>query len=161
MSNQQKKMKKYCNAVERRLNLPLSVKARVMSDFTSSVQERRDAGQTDEEIYAELGAPKEVAALLNEQMKEFAYRKSPWRYIFLTLAILCALWLAWYLGLTMFAQLLANEAASIGIIGGADGPTAIFITTKHGFDWDILLAGMLMVGGILGFLRLRKCKPKK
>ena len=161
MSNQQKKMKKYCNAVERRLNLPLSVKARVMSDFTSSVQERRDAGQTDEEIYAELGAPKEVAALLNEQMKEFAYRKSPWRYIFLALAILCALWLAWYLGLTMFAQLLANEAASIGIIGGADGPTAIFITTKHGFDWDILLVAMLMVGGILGFLRLRKCKPKK
>lgn len=161
MSNQQKKMKKYCNAVERRLNLPLSVKARVMSDFTSSIQERRDAGQTDEEIYAELGAPKEVAALLNEQMKEFAYRKSPWRYIFLALAILCALWLAWYLGLTMFAQLLANEAASIGIIGGADGPTAIFITTKHGFDWDILLVAMLMVGGILGFLRLRKCKPKK
>ena len=161
MTEQQKKMKKYCNAVERRLNLPLAVKARVMSDFSSSIQARRDAGQTDEEIFAEFGTPKEAAAELNEQMKEYAYRKSPWRYVFLALAILCALWLAWYLGLTWFAQLLANEAATIGIIGGADGPTAIFVSTTRGIDWDIVLIAALLIIGIAGFLRLRKCKPKQ
>ena len=162
MTEHQKKMKKYCNAVERRLNLPMDIRSRVMSDFSSSIQARRDAGQTDEEIYAELGTPKEAASVLNEQMKEFAYRKSPWRYVFLALAILSGLWLAWYLGLTMFAQLLANEAASIGIIGGADGPTAVFVTGVHtGIDWDIVLMAGLLIGGIAGFLRLRRCRTKK
>ena len=33
MTQAEKKMKKYVNAVERRLNLPLKIKARVMSDF--------------------------------------------------------------------------------------------------------------------------------
>ena len=61
----------------------------------------------------------------------------------------------------MFARILANEAASIGIIGGADGPTAIFVTTSPGFDWDIVLMAGLLIGGIAGFLRLRRCKPKR
>lgn len=157
----EKAIKTYLNAVRRRLNLPKDIKNRCISDLQTTIQARMENGESWEEIQSSLGTPKEVTAELSEQMKEYIYRKSPWRYIFLALAILCALWLAWYLGLTMFAQLLANEAASIGIIGGADGPTAIFITTKHGFDWDILLVTMLMVGGIWGFLRLRKCKPKQ
>lgn len=37
MTQAEKKMKKYVNAVERRLNLPLEIKARVMSDFQSSI----------------------------------------------------------------------------------------------------------------------------
>ena len=77
MTQAEKKMKRYVNAIERRLNLPLEVKGRVMSDFGSSIAARREAGQTDEEIYTELGDPKKVAAELNEQMQEFAYRKSP------------------------------------------------------------------------------------
>ncbi len=35
-----------------------------------------------------------------------------------------------FLGAILFANFNAQEAASIGIIGGADGPTAIFLTTK-------------------------------
>jgi oxaloacetate decarboxylase beta subunit len=35
-----------------------------------------------------------------------------------------------FLGSVLFFGFTAQEAASIGIIGGADGPTAIFITTK-------------------------------
>ena len=57
MTQAEKKMKSYVNAVERRLNLPREIKARVMSDFQSSIVARREAGQTDEEIYAELGTP--------------------------------------------------------------------------------------------------------
>ena len=48
-------MKKYMTAIERRLNLPRDVKFRVMTDLQSAVAERREAGQTDEQIYAELG----------------------------------------------------------------------------------------------------------
>ncbi|MBR0599132.1 sodium ion-translocating decarboxylase subunit beta [Clostridiales bacterium BAD-6] len=35
-----------------------------------------------------------------------------------------------FLGAVLFCNFNAQEAASIGIIGGADGPTAIFLTTK-------------------------------
>ena len=66
MTDAQKKMKKYTNAIERKLNMPKDVKSRVMNDFISSIQGRREAGQTDAEIFAELGSPKKAAADLNE-----------------------------------------------------------------------------------------------
>jgi len=86
MTQAEKEMKNYVNAVERHLNLPREIKARVMSDFQSSIVARREAGQTDEEIYAELGTPAKAAADLNEQMKDYTYRKSPWRFLFLGIA---------------------------------------------------------------------------
>lgn len=157
----EKAIKTYLNAVRRRLNLPKDIKNRCISDLQTTIQARMENSESWEEIQSSLGTPKEVAAELSEQMKEYVYRKSPWRYVFLALAILCALWLAWYLGLTMFTQIFANEAASLGVIGGADGPTAIFVTTSPGFDWDIVLVAGLLIGGIAGFLRLRRCKPKQ
>lgn len=50
-----------------------------------------------------------------------------------------------------------NEAASVGIIGGADGPTAIFVTGMSGaVTW--LLAGLLLGLNILAAVRFKK-KP--
>lgn len=165
MTNAEKKMKRYANAVERRLNLPRDVKNRVMSDFISDIQARRETGMTDEEIYAELGTPKQAAANLNEQMKEYAYRKSPWRFLFAAAAIygaaklLPGLWVnIFYWILRVQAMLTPNEAASVGIIGGADGPTAIFLTAPV---WVSYLIPLVMLGvGIWGYLRLRKCRQK-
>lgn len=161
MMTAEKKMKKYTKAIERRLNLPRNVKARVMTDFNTSIAARREAGQTDEQICAELGEPKKVAAELNEQMKEFVYRKSPWRWVFLGAAVLAGLWLAFYAGMQLIVEILAGQAADIGVIGGADGPTAIFVTTATFPDWDILIMAAALIVGIAGFTRLRHCKPKK
>ena len=58
-------MKKYMNAVKRKLNLPRDVKQRVMADLETSVRSRAEAGQTEEQIRAELGTLAEVAAELN------------------------------------------------------------------------------------------------
>lgn len=165
MTQQQKKMKQYCNAIERRLNLPRDIRNRVMDDFASAVQERREAGLTDEEIYAEFGTPKEAAAELNQQMREYAYRKSPWRWVFLGAAVLSGLWLLvrrlFLVSLNILAAIsFPSEAHSVGIIGGADGPTAVFITRQTGTDWDLILMGILLVVSVLAFLRLRKCKQK-
>ncbi len=169
MTDAEKKMKKYVNQMERRLELPRDIRTRVMSDFSSSIAARREAGMTDREIYAELGTPKEAAAVLNEQMQEFAYRKSPWRFLFAAVAAGSGLWILLYLILqsiglllpTLNVSLFPNYAASIGIIGGADGPTAIFVTGPTlRPDWDLILAGLLMIVGIAGCLRLRKCRKK-
>lgn len=159
MTEAEKKMKRYVNAIERRLNLPPEVKARVMSDFASSIASRREAGQGDEEIYAEFGSPKK-AADLNEQMKEFAYRKSPWRYVFAVLALyggirLIAVLLPqlMYWGLLLWTKL-QSETTSVGIIGGADGPTAIFITRPDSAVLEAfftLLPLAAVVVGIWGF----------
>lgn len=51
-----------------------------------------------------------------------------------------------------------GEAASIGIIGGADGPTAVFVTTP-GWMHYITPVIFLMIG-IWGLIRLRKRKEK-
>ncbi len=166
MTEAEKKMKKYVNGVERRLNLPREIKARVMSDFGSSISARREAGQTDDEIMAELGTPRQAAAELNEQMKEFTYRKNPWRFAFLAAAV--------YGGYQLLSGLMVNllvlwmnyqacaqanlESVSVGIIGGADGPTAIFVTTPVYFRYIFPL--LLLVVGLVGYFRLRKCSQK-
>lgn len=155
-------MDKYIKAVERRLNLPKNVKERVMSDFVSSIRARQEAGQTDEAIFAELGDAKKAAADLNEQMKEFAYRKSPWRFLFAAMAaygaadLLIRAWaqvMYWIIRAETY-----RESVSIGVIGGADGPTAIFVATPAWTGY--LLPVLLLIIGIWGFLRLRKCAQK-
>ena len=166
MNEAQKNMKKYTNAVERRLDMPREVKVRVMTDFISSIQARREAGQSDAEIFAELGTPKEAAAELNGQMKEYTYIKSPWRWPCLAAAVISGAVLL-YGGLTqLLARLLtlsfdlSNQAASIGVIGGADGPTAIFVTSSYSpasFWLRTGLPALILVMALVGYFQLRRC----
>ena len=155
-------MKKYLKSIEWRLNLPRDIKKRVMADLSGSIQERREAGQTDQEIMAELGTPKRAAAELNEQMKEYAYRKSPWRFLCLLISGLAAGWLIWYWGImSLLTGFTIGESASLGIIGGADGPTAIFVTAQtSGIDWDIVLMAGILLAGLAGYFLLCRCKKK-
>lgn len=166
MTNQQKKMKKYCNGVARRLNLPLDVKARVMNDFTSSIAARREAGEEDEAIFAELGTPREAAELINEQMKEYAYRKSPWRWAGLAVSVLSGGILLWTelvnRLMTLIYTMSLGENQSLGIIGGADGPTAIFLTTveRTGVDWDTVFFVLMLTAGLAVWWHLGHLKKK-
>ena len=89
-------------------------------------------------------------------------KKKRWSWACLGLSVFSCLCLA-FGGLQNLILLLfnkANNAASIGIIGGADGPTAIFVTSKA---HDAALPPeaiyvLLMVMGIIGFIALRKIK---
>ena len=51
-----------------------------MADFLSAINARKEDGQSEETILAELGTPKQAAKELNEQMKEYTYKKSPLRW---------------------------------------------------------------------------------
>lgn len=158
----EKKMQKYLRSVRRRLNMPKVLKDRVMADFTESIEARLEDGQPEKSIFSELGTPKQAAEELNRQMEAYTYRKSPWRWACLALAILSGLCIA-YKGLPGLLLMLFNKAnnASIGIIGGADGPTAVFVTTSgNGFHATIGLYILLLITGVLGFLILRKLKQK-
>ena len=157
----EKEIKKYLTAVRRRLNLPKDIKNRCISDLQTTIQARIENGEGWEDIQSSLGTPQQVAAELSQQLKEFVYRKSPWRFLFLAAAILSGGWLIFYAGMQMVLRIIADNAASIGIIGGADGPTAIFITTGPVMNWDALTMGALCAASIAVFLLLRKCKPKQ
>ena len=47
-----------------------------------------------------------------------------------------------------------NEAYSIGIIGGADGPTAIFVTGR--FPWEILLLAAVSIAAVIWYFNRKK-----
>ena len=47
-----------------------------------------------------------------------------------------------------------NEAYSIGIIGGADGPTAIFVTGR--FPWEILLLAAVCIAAVIWYFKRSK-----
>ena len=96
MNGKDRNMEAYIRSVRQRLNLPKAVKDRVISDFISSIEARREAGMSEEAILAELGSSRKAAAELNDQMKEFTFRKSPWRFACLALAVLSGGWLALY-----------------------------------------------------------------
>ena len=146
-------MKKYMNDVKRKLNLPKDVKNRVMAELETSVRSRLEAGQTQEQIMAELGTPAEVAAELNGQMKEFAYEKSPWRWACLALAAVSALTLVFKGAINLMAAIL--NKATIGVIGGADGPTAIFVTrAPESAVYSMLLSALILVMSRVGFYSL-------
>ena len=149
-------MKEYMNQVKWKLALPRDVKKRVMAALASSIQSRVEAGQTEEQIMAELGTPAEVAAELNAQMKEFAYEKSPWRWGCLALAAVSALAFL-YKGVLnlLVAAITYAERQSVGIIGGADGPTAIFVTrAPESAVYSMLISALILVMSLVGFYSL-------
>ena len=155
-----KEIRKYIAAVGRRLNLPGKIKQRCLRDLQTTITARTERGESWEDIRASLGKPAQAAADLNGQMKDFAYRKSPWRFAFLAAAVISGGWLAFYAGMQMVLGFIAGEAASIGVIGGADGPTAIFVTTSHNPDWDVIILAAVLAAGIAGFIRPSRCKKK-
>lgn len=98
---------------------------------------------------------------------EGEHRKSPWRFLFGATALVSGSWLIFYGALQLYGRRFLNnavsfgEAATIGIIGGADGPTAIFVAGKSGFpDWDAILVAVILIGSILAWLRLCRCQKK-
>ena len=86
------------------------------------------------------------------------------RFAFAAIAAFGALGLlldlaAWFIG-TVLGGISFNvtRAASIGIIGGADGPTSIFVTAAAGPAWETVLWILMLAVGVWGFRRFRKEK---
>ena len=53
-----------------------------------------------------------------------------------------------------------NDWMNIGVIGGADGPTAIFVTSSA--DWVLsAIIGALIVAGIIFAIMLKKRQTEK
>lgn len=158
--NRSSTISQYLRQVKRRLNMPRNAKDRVISDLHSSIIARMESSQAPEDILKELGTPKQTAADLNLQMKEYTYRKSSWRWLCLALAILgCVVIL--FNGALGIINAYLGMAASVGIIGGADGPTAIFVTASPAqFDTELFISAMVLILGIIGYIILSRLKRR-
>lgn len=83
------------------------------------------------------------------------------RYLFPVLAIiglvqvLISVCGPWVLSKMIDFKFTTLEASSIGIIGGADGPTAVFVTHPKGISR--FMPWIFLIGGSTGFFLLRKC----
>ena len=156
MKHTKNHMERYLRSVKRKLRLPPDIKTRVMSDLISSIQSRQEAGNTDEEIFAELGSPSEAAAELNAQMQEYAYKKSPWRWLCLAGILLSAAALfrgGANLALSLCAFLISKQ--SVGIVGGVDGPTTIFIArSQESVTQGMIMSAIILIMSIIGFYSL-------
>lgn len=148
MTQQEKRIKRYVTDIERRLRLPLKVKARINGDIGTEIHARLEQGQTLDEVFAQMGTPEEVAAGFNDELAELALPKgSAWRWLFAVLAVLTGIGTA---QVVVPAMLFRFSMQSAGAIGGADGPTAIYVTGTAGVMPVICLALMTSVPFILG-----------
>ena len=143
----------YIRQVKRLLKVPRRKKRDILRDLEESFAAAAEHGETEQQILDRLGTPEEFAAAMTEPSDEAAYRRRRTAAALVTALAVCA----GAFGLR--AGLLAARSASLGIIGGADGPTVIFVTGSGGL-WTALLnltagpwwAGLLGLAGILALL---------
>ena len=134
-------IKRYVNAIEWHLRLPLKEKARVMSDISTSIIARHESGESYEAIMKDMGTPRQVAERFNAAMG-VSDKPSRWRFLFLVLLVLLVIGVIVKIsyeqgtlaGVSLMqgivpSQFFAGSSADVGVIGGADGPTAIFVTS--------------------------------
>ena len=130
MTEDQKKIKKYVNAVERKLKVPLKTKVRINADLGTDIHARMEAGQSVDDILEEIGSPKEVADRFNGELGVGTQTEaSLMRFLFLFLAILVSVYTAYELVTDMYINEFMDSylRSPVTIIGGADGPTSVFV----------------------------------
>ena len=100
---------------------------------------------------------------MDKTNKENRGRKSPGRFAFLALALVGFWELAGGYLMMLVLGITASfptKASSVGVIGGADGPTAIFVTSNVQSWFHYALAILMLVVGIVGFVKLHNPKTK-
>ncbi len=152
----------YLKAIAKKLRLPKKIKQSVLSDLVTGMLARAEAGESMAEIMEDMGTPLQVAKGINEEMDDFVYVKSPWRWACMLLIVMSVMVLLMhgYWGVWLF---LSNGMLNkIGVIGDADGPTQIFVSTAvEGQVREMVTAGILLIMGVLGFVKLSHCHKKQ
>ena len=108
-------------------------------------------GETEQQVIDRLGTPEQFVAGIEEQFgidrkKRLKTRTIIWTTICLVVAVI---------GFSVYLTIQQEMIGAIGIIGGADGPTAI-IVSGPGFDISLLIliiAAVALVLAVIGLIR--------
>lgn len=98
-----------------------------------------------------------LAVLNNHYAREQARRRRFWRIVCIIVLTLSALTVATYALVMLTTWLSSRElSASVGVIGGADGPTRIFVAHANSQWLTLALAIAAGAAAIVGLVRLKK-----
>jgi len=113
---------------------------------------------SDGESNSEIRVLAEKLEVLNLMISAKNERnRKAWRIIFIASAAVSALYILYSIIMTIFYHhLLSNAQASVGIIGGADGPTSIFITSLPITSALPVVAIIILLAGVAGLCLTRK-----
>ena len=125
-----------------RLNrLKREERIQVIESFREMISDRMEEGLSEEEAVACLGTPKEAALeILNGMPEEKLLKKDRLGPVLLILFLIAG-------GLSLFwaVRVRSHFPASVAVIGGADGPTSIFVAGKLGHAWGLYAAAVLLL----------------
>ncbi len=102
----------------------------------------------------------EKLTLINEQLARSAQAKRrALRAVCIAVIAIVGLYMAFLLVLGIYMASGANVSVSgdsIGIIGGADGPTTVFVTTQFGHPLTLIVMVIALIAAVAGLVYTRK-----
>lgn len=150
---------KYIKQVKKRLAVPSSKRKTVLQDLEKTFASAAENGETEQQVIARLGTPEQFAAGIEEQFgidrkKRLKTRTIIWTTICLVVAVIV---------FSVYLTIQQEMIGAIGIIGGADGPTAI-IVSGSGIDVPLvmlMIAATAVVLAVIGIVRYLLKNAKK
>ena len=152
---------RYIKQVKKQLMIPASKRKAVLRDLEEAFASAAEHGETEQQVISRLGTPEQFAVGIEEQLgvnrqKLLKTRTVVWTIIWLVVAVV-----GFLVYLTIRQQQELNGA--LGIIGGADGPTAI-IVSGPGIDVPLvmlMIAAAAVVLAVIGIVRYLLKNAKK
>lgn len=151
----------YVRAIVRNLRLPHKTKRRIKNDLLNAFIVRMEAGESQEQIIADMGAPEKVAAEFHENFSDqLLPQRTALDWILFIGGIFFGVLALWqvidsFLFPALLHAMMGNfdmhsaPSGDIAIIGGADGPTSIFVAGS--FNLVALLVPLLLCGICIAF----------
>ena len=116
-------------------------------------------GETIEpDVCTELKVIANKLEVINEHIvKQNESRRKTWCVIFaITTIFSVAVLIIALIGFTCFVSVASDLTASTSVLGGADGPTAIFVTNTGFNPVPIVVAGLVAIVSAIGLYKNRK-----
>lgn len=160
------KREEFLKALKRALwRLKKTEKARYVEYYRELLEDMIESGVSEEEAVAKQGDIKSIAAEILDAAATGEQRADICGRLLIAVSILLSLLsvVKFLINYLLNAIFHTTDKGTIGIIGGADGPTAIFVTTRiPGNSWYIYLAtGIVLLVTILYFVFKRLKNRKK
>lgn len=160
---------KYIGEILKKIHVNRKTKKRLKEDLSQDIEEQLASGLSLNEVISLMGEPALIAAKIQESYpyKSKSRLEKILLAVFISSGIISAFQFIGFLFTRYISLFLGNmfggSKASIGIIGGADGPTAIFISSSYktlNIFVQFVFPAIFVVSGIVYFI-LRKRKKKE
>lgn len=142
---------RYIKQVKKNLMVPAAKRKAVLRDLEEAFASAAEHGETQQQVIARLGTPEQFAAGIEEQLgidrkKRLKTRTIVWTTICLVIAVV-----GFFIYLTIRQQ--QELIGAMGVIGGADGPTAI-IVSGPGLDVPMLVLTIAVVAVVIAVVQI-------